>query len=172
MSLELVFTKHTDGVWSTLRKKHEERRNDNNAVVRAAIPMPFEKQEFVAWVRAQFKGNIDAPIPCFFCRRWIDSGTYSLDHDVPFRDCFDSTFANLRLCCLECNLTKGDMRGEVFIKLRLLLDREFSRQDVARILSRLKMGGGYKRLAFIQRKQAARLRPAPPSRQRQLPEDF
>ena len=167
-ALAKIFSRRCDIAYAGLRSKHSAKFK-HGVETRCAIPIPFSAAELREWIRNRwFLGDVEQPIPCFYCAAWIDCSTFSLDHAVPWRVSLDSSFSNLRLCCEDCNSAKSDLQGETFVLLLLVLNRYFRTLDVQKILSLVRMGGGYKRLAYIGHKQ----KPVPISAQMDIPNDF
>lgn len=91
------------------------------------------------------KKNLNTP--CLYCGSFLMLDNLSLDHIVPFGDSkarknklirkqFD-TEANLHIICKKCNLLKGDLDSDRFMKLMNFLNSDFIiRQYVTGIMSR------------------------------------
>jgi 5-methylcytosine-specific restriction endonuclease McrA len=62
------------------------------------------------------KGDIDFPVQCFYCNKWLTKHTHTFDHKVPLSKGGARYGQNLASCCEPCNTAKGDMSVEEFRK--------------------------------------------------------
>ena len=61
----------------------------------------------VGWVDRQAIIERDGSI-CYLCRRKLELGEITLDHVIPLSKGGKHTPENVRVCCLLCNIRKGD----------------------------------------------------------------
>lgn len=180
MDLEAIFVKHCTDLYANLRSRHAakynitakqaQRTGRQRRITRMEIRIPFTRSELIELVRKQwFRGNVNQPIPCIYCRGWIDAGSFSIDHYHSWRQTKDSRFENLRACCQLCNELKGDFDGDMFDRLRRVMDEavfgircrdgvvvDLMASEVRNVWSLMRMGWGYKRSAFMGRANVAK----------------
>jgi len=85
--------------------------------------LPFELDEFRAWLLEQFEGAEAKAIRCPYCRRvFITVFTCVIDHKQPASRGGALGTDNLCACCQKCNDLKGALGAEAFEKLCRYLD--------------------------------------------------
>ncbi len=119
--------------------------------------LPYTRQEFYTWLWKRV--GLQA-ILCPYCNAPIDILTLVVDHKTPLKLGGGIGLDNQEPICKDCNGAKGKLLPDQFTALIFLL-RELGPAAEADVLSRLRMGGGFLRTAFINRKQKQL---APPKR--------
>src|SRR5215469_3913638 len=114
-SITEIFMHHSAKVYAGIRGRHTAKYSKRGKLVQPAIPVPYTLDEFRYWVASEWFDFKPAPIHCYYCREWIDAGSFTVDHKMAWRTSKDSRFPNLVLCCKSCNLAKGDFT-EYFFK--------------------------------------------------------
>lgn len=158
-SIDAIFEKRCAKILNNLRYRHRALYRGKR-LIRPEIPMPFTLLDLRRWVYAQFLPSghgIEGVIECAYCPARIDVGTFTIDHKEPYRKSLDSRFENLCLCCEKCNEAKGDFSEVFYRTLLTMLDQAMlhgivSPDEVIKLMSLVRMGWGYKRMAFHGRK--------------------
>jgi len=57
-------------------------------------------------------------------RRYKFSDAFSVDHYIPLNLGGGNEASNLVVCCVRCNLVKGTLRGDTYIRLLSVLDKD------------------------------------------------
>lgn len=60
---------------------------------------------------------------CFFCKKILSQEQVTKDHLIPTSRGGSNTRVNLKPCCYECNIEKGNMMWYVYIMLRIFQNR-------------------------------------------------
>lgn len=55
---------------------------------------------------------------CFYCRSLVPKGSMTIDHRIPKAMGGDSSKENVVLACHKCNMDKGSMSEEEFLKAK------------------------------------------------------
>jgi len=150
MPLEAAFNKRLPTVYTAMRQRFGERRFKSGPrkgqVFRAAIPLPFTKEEFLAWVEKELGGK-NGIVHCTYCGVMLDARNVGFDHPEPIKQGGSVGFENLVCCCQPCNKFKGGLTvtGFNFLKniLKQGIPEYFTRADSAEIEQRLRGGGGF-----------------------------
>lgn len=111
--------------------------------------LPYTRQEFSKWLWDQV--GLQA-VRCPYCGAIMDALSLVIDHRVPIKLGGSVDLANQEPICKDCNLAKGALTPEQFTAL-LAFVGTLGPTGAADVLSRLRMGSGYLRTAFIGRKQ-------------------
>ena len=86
--------------------------------------------KFKTWKELIEKTNIDEnkKLRCFYCNDLLEYSqkiserkVVSLDHKLPKYWGGKDTIENTCLCCKECNIIKGTMKENTYIKFRIIL---------------------------------------------------
>jgi 5-methylcytosine-specific restriction endonuclease McrA len=133
-------------------KRFGEKKNKKGAVIRQARLVPFTLDEFMVWFRYRLGGDLQCHTDCVYCARTLTITTLRVDHDIPVDRGGSLGLSNLLECCDDCNRIKGSLTGEEYVALLRGLKTfpEAARKDITR---RLKMGSGFQRLRYFNRKE-------------------
>lgn len=106
---------------------------------RAKHPLDYDLADLRAMVTYAV-----ANLGCRYCARELTVKTFSLDHFVPIAR--DGSFSedNLAVCCITCNLAKGNMNAIEYNALMETLDT-FPEEVRNEVIGRLKFGNLAKR---------------------------
>lgn len=99
--------------------------------------LPFELDEFRAWLLAEFGGDEKKAKRCPYCQRvFIDVFNCQIDHRKPVSRGGSLGAENLIACCGHCNDVKGALGGEAFMGLLAYLKTidPFDAQEIMRRL--------------------------------------
>lgn len=134
------FIDRADSIFDNTKRRTREKRNKHQRVIRRGQDLPFSRQEFRAWLLAQFAGNEYGVIRCCYCNRPVDVYSCRVDHATPLHRGGNAGFENLALPCDVCNSIKSRLLPDEF---RWFLDRmaemslKFGQTPVRDIMSRL-----------------------------------
>lgn len=99
--------------------------------------LPFELDEFRAWLLAEFGGDEKSAKRCPYCNRaFIDVFNCQIDHRHPVSRGGALHTSNLIACCGHCNDVKGALGAEAFLGLLKYLQTidPFDAQEIMRRL--------------------------------------
>lgn len=94
----------------------------------------------LTYTLADLRQHIHLGALCHYCPRLITARNLSLDHDIPICRGGSWHFANLAVCCSQCNGAKGILTGEEFNQLLSLLTH-WPEEVQTNLLARLQAGG-------------------------------
>lgn len=76
----------------------------------------------------------------------------SLDHKKPRINGGENAFSNIAICCHQCNICKGTMQAETYVRLLQLLD--FDKEAKSQILNELFIGRFANKLARLKKEES------------------
>ena len=159
MPLVEAFRTRTSSVLSSMRSRFKEKLNKRGKVIRPGRVVPVELEEFRLWVLYHLGGRADGCGQCEYCRQPVDAMNFATDHKTPVKRGGGLGIDNFGFCCDACNRVKGILTAEEFVQLLDLL-RRWDVVAAKDVRERLKMGEGFRRMRFFDRKKAA----SPPAR--------
>lgn len=113
--------------------------------IREHRELPFNLEEFRTHVLRFFKFGTNGTARCHYCLVHLDAGNFCNDHEVPVSRGGELGLENLVIACDDCNRAKGSLNGSEFERLLCFL-QTFDEAASRDVLTRLKMGSGYRRL--------------------------
>jgi 5-methylcytosine-specific restriction endonuclease McrA len=77
---------------------------------------------------------------CPYCLQMLNVQNFSCDHEVPVSRGGSYSWANVVVCCKNCNEAKGPLLGDEFVAIMGLL-LTFPMQSKLNVIRRLRAGG-------------------------------
>lgn len=158
MPLESAAFTRTGQIYSAMKNRFGERRVKSGPrkgkISQFARAIPFNLDELRAWLLLRLGNNFNGSCRCAYCSRHVDAFDFCLDHVMPAGAGGDLGLGNLAVCCQSCNLEKGKISGEHFLKLRQWVQENLHPSEASDVFSRLKNGQGYLRTKWSARAKA------------------
>lgn len=114
--------------------RSRQKKSKSGRITKKGYTLPFNRQQFIVWLSAQFGGNLGSAIRCRYCNRPIDIFSCQIDHGTSLDRGGSPGLENLSPTCKPCNQTKGTMSVEemdYLVAFLYAMAKHFSNSEAA-----------------------------------------
>src|ERR1700752_3979145 len=102
MPLEAAFYVRSSSIFSSMRSRFKEKRNRKGRLIRVGREIPFNLEQFRAWMSEKLGGH-EGAIQCCYCGEFITAFDLRIDHTIPVSRGGSLELENLSIVCDQSN---------------------------------------------------------------------
>ena len=112
------FMKRSYTTYRHMVERFTQKQDKRGRIIRVGRVVPFNLEDFRAWLREQLGGSEGGVARCRYCGTPIDVLNSEVDHMSPPDRGGSLELENLALACPDCNQQKGSLLAASFIALK------------------------------------------------------